>query len=171
MLDLYRLWIVLRTVLRGLARIALLCILGFTVVDVGGRYLFGLPLEGTTTLIVDLFFPAVVFLSLAYVAEQDGHVRVELVWGRLGPHGRRIVGFLFALLIAAFWLVIAWLAGRRAVEAYILDLQPIGSVGVPLFISYGTVALGSLLGAIAEFVRLLVQNGPAAEAVAGPEVH
>lgn len=167
--GLFRLWLVLRAVLKGLSRVALLGILAFTVVDVGGRYLFNLPLEGTTTLITDLFFPAVVFLSLGYVAEVDGHVRVELLWGRLQGRGRRILEIAFALAIALFWLVIAWLAGERAWQTYLLDLRPISSVGVPLFVSYAVVSLGSVTAAAAGIIGLSARGRRLALPEAGPQ--
>ncbi len=166
--GLFRLWLLLRAVLKGLSRLALLGILAFTVVDVGGRYLFNLPLEGTTTLITDLFFPAVVFLSLGYVAEVDGHVRVELLWSRLQGSGRRLLEIVFAAAIALFWLVIAWLAGDRAWQTYLLDLRPISSVGVPLFVSYAVVCLGSVTAAAAGLIALSARGRQLAAPEAGP---
>jgi TRAP-type C4-dicarboxylate transport system permease small subunit len=154
MKGLLGLWFLLRVALKNLSRLALLGILGLTVVDVGGRYLFNQPFEGTTTIITDLLFPAVVFLSLAYVAEIDGHVRVELIWAALRRRPKRALEIVFAVAIVVFWGVVAYLAGERAHEAYVLDQRPISSVGVPIALSYAVVCLGSVAAAIMALASL-----------------
>src|SRR3546814_16843388 len=85
--------------LTNLARLALLAMLFLTVLDIGGRYLFDHPLEGTTAIITQLLFPALVFLSLAPVAERDGHVRVELIWTKLKGSFGDVVVIVFSLEI------------------------------------------------------------------------
>src|SRR3546814_5944903 len=114
--------------LTNLARLALLAMLFLTVLDIGGRYLFDHPLEGTTAIITQLLFPALVFLSLAHVAERDGHVRVELIWPKLKGSFGDVVVIVFSLAIAAFWGIIAYKAGLRAYDAYVLNQRPIGAV-------------------------------------------
>ena len=144
-----RLWRPAATLLINLARLALLAMLLLTVVDIGGRFLFRVPVEGATSIITDLLFPALVFLALGNVAEHDAHVRVELLWSRLrGGFGTGVV-VVFALAIAAFWTVVAYQAGMRAHEGYVLNQRPIGVVGIPMAVSYGVVAVGSAVGAVA----------------------
>lgn len=159
------LWTALRGGLKWLARIALLGILVLTVLDVGGRYLFDLPFEGATSIITDLLFPAVVFLSLAYVADIDGHVRVELVWSALKGPWKRALVVLFAIGLIAFWGAVAYLAGLRAYEAYLLDQRPIASVGIPLAVSYGVVCIGSIAAALAAVISIFAPTEQAAQSM------
>src|SRR3546814_130829 len=131
------------------------------VLDIGVRYLCDHPLEGTTAIITQLLFPALVFLSLAHVAERDGHVRVELIWTKLKGSFGDVVVIVFSLAIAAFWGIIAYKAGLRAYDAYVLNQRPIGAVGIPLAVSYGVVCLGSAVGAVASLGPILRLRRPA----------
>src|SRR3546814_9023254 len=68
---------------------------------------------------------------------------------------------LFSLAIAAFWGIIAYKAGLRAYDAYVLNQRPIGAVGIPLAVSYGVVCLGSAVGAVASLGPILRLRRPA----------
>src|SRR3546814_2664768 len=69
------LWRLTVAMLTNLARLALLAMLFLTVLDIGGRYLFDHPLEGTTAIITQLLFPALVFLSLARSEEHTSELQ------------------------------------------------------------------------------------------------
>ena len=72
----------LRTTLAVMGGVLLLSLMGLTVVDVIGRYLFNAPLMGATEL-TELLLAAVVFIGLPAVALADEHVTVDLAVDRM----------------------------------------------------------------------------------------
>ena len=72
----------LRAALAVLGGVLLMALMGMTVTDVIGRYLFNAPLRGATEL-TELLLAAVVFLGLPAVALADEHVTVDLVTDRM----------------------------------------------------------------------------------------
>ncbi|SEQ82184.1 TRAP transporter small permease [Thalassovita taeanensis] len=72
----------LRTLLACLGGVLLLGMMGLTVVDVIGRYLFNAPLLGAMEL-TEVILAAVIFLGLTAVSLSDGHVTVDLLTDRM----------------------------------------------------------------------------------------
>ena len=97
----------LRAALAVLGGILLMALMGMTVTDVIGRYLFNAPLRGATEL-TELLLAAVVFLGLSAVALADEHVTVDLVTDRLpraAQPWRLAAAGLFSAVVLA---VVAW---------------------------------------------------------------
>lgn len=136
------------TAIAGIALIALVAVAG---ADIIGRTLFNWPVEGSSTIISEFLFPLTVFFSLPMLAQTAGHIRVDLA-DRALIRFKKFVGALFGILSFAFWGIIAWQAGGRSIEAFVLDQRPIGAIGIPAVYSYGIVALGAGLGGIAHLV-------------------
>ncbi len=132
------------TFIAGAALVGMLIVSGG---DIIGRTLFDSPIEGSSNIVSELLFPACVFFSLPYLASIAGHIRVDFADKWLAPV-EKPVAILFAVLIALFLGAIAWQAGARAYEAYVLNQRPIGAFGIPAALSYGVVALGSGVAAI-----------------------
>lgn len=97
----------LRTALALLGGVLLLGLMGLTVVDVIGRYLFNAPLVGATEL-TELLLAAVIFLGLPAVALAEEHVTVDLVTDRMPPRlqpWRLALAGLFSAVVLA---VVTW---------------------------------------------------------------
>lgn len=95
------------TLLGGACAATLLAMIGLTVVDVVGRYLFAAPVPGAGELI-ELLLVGVIFLGLPLVSLGDGHVTVDLVTEQL-PAWTRAPLLLLARLVNALVLgVIGW---------------------------------------------------------------
>ena len=81
--------------------------------DVLGRYLFNSPFTGTFDSI-EMMMAVVVFCSLAYCTSSEGHVRVDVVLGRLSTRTKAIltvITFIPSVFIVA---LISWRLGDRA---------------------------------------------------------
>lgn len=85
----------------------LLAMMGLTVVDVAGRYLFARPVTGATEL-TEMMLVAVVFLGLPAVSLDRDHVAVDLVTDRLPPALQPWREIAVAILSAVVLAVIGW---------------------------------------------------------------
>ncbi|WP_376870702.1 TRAP transporter small permease [Albirhodobacter sp. R86504] len=96
-----------RGALAVLGGVMLMSMMGLTIVDVIGRYIFNSPLSGATEL-TELLLAATIFLGLPAVSLSDDHVTVDLITDKL-PQAlqpvRRIISGLFA---GGILLVVAW---------------------------------------------------------------
>lgn len=93
--------------LGGACAATLLAMVGLTVVDVIGRYLFAAPVPGAGELI-ELLLVGLIFLGLPLVSLSDGHVTVDLATERL-PAWTRAPLLVLARLVNALVLgVVGW---------------------------------------------------------------
>jgi len=104
----------------ALARVvalALLAMMLLTALDVAGRYLFSAPLRGAFE-ITELALGILVFGTFPLLARQGGHIRIDLLSGRLTGPSRRWHASLSGLLSGVVLAVIAWqVAGVARSEA------------------------------------------------------
>ena len=97
--------------------IFLLIMMMLTVSDVVGRYFFNRPMQGTNEL-TGLLLVCVAASALAYSQIKKGHIRVDLISGRLSPKGQMIldvIAYLFCLFGAA---LITWQTFVRGHKLY-----------------------------------------------------
>lgn len=96
-----------RSILAVLGGLMLTMLMGLTVVDVIGRYLFNSPLTGAAEL-TELLLAAIIFLGLPAVSLANDHVTVDLVTdmlpSRLQVWRLALTGIFSALVLA----VVAW---------------------------------------------------------------
>jgi C4-dicarboxylate transporter DctQ subunit len=78
------------------------------VVDVALRYLVGAPLSWSVGFVGDYALIGLFFLGLSYTVREGAHVRIDLVYTRLGPAGRRALDLLGPLLTAVFLALVGY---------------------------------------------------------------
>lgn len=89
----------------GAAMLALMMFM--TAADVGLRYLFNRPLAGAFELVgymLAIFVP----FSVAYCAQEKGHVAVDLIMGQFSSRFQRIVEIITTFITLIFVIVLAW---------------------------------------------------------------
>ncbi|MBY6091890.1 TRAP transporter small permease [Maritimibacter alkaliphilus] len=96
-----------RRLLAVLCGVILLVMMGLTVVDVIGRYVFNSPLVGATEL-TELLLAAVVFIGLPAVSLDDEHVTVDLLTSRLPDWVQPWRKLVLALVTSAVLAVVGW---------------------------------------------------------------
>lgn len=96
-----------RLALAAICAAMLIAMMGLTLVDVVGRYVFNSPLVGATEL-TELLLIGVVFLGLPAVTLDRGHVSVSLLSDRLPARFQPLREFVLSLVIAALLSAIAW---------------------------------------------------------------
>jgi len=93
--------------LHHLSGALLLGLMVLTVANIVGRWLFDAPVAGTVEL-TEIGMVGIVFLGLAYAQVREDHIRVDLLYERLGPRGRKVLGLFAALVSFATVAVLTW---------------------------------------------------------------
>ncbi len=84
--------------------------------DVAGRTVLNRPIDGTTEIVAAYYMVAVAYLPWAWVARNDGHIKVELFMSFLPD---RVVWWIeiFVKALTAFYVaVFAWRSSLRAMQ-------------------------------------------------------
>lgn len=135
------------------------------VLDAAMRGIFGSPITKVLPLVQYWFMPAIAFLGYVVAQLADRHLHVDLLFDRLRPAGRRIVGGLGLVISGIAALLIAYHSWGYAREASLTgETDPVS--GLPTWpMTFGApVALG-LLGVLFLLAAWrAVFRGPAAPA-------
>ncbi|MGR3540482.1 MAG: TRAP transporter small permease subunit [Hasllibacter sp.] len=89
------------------AGLAVLGLMALAVLSVGGRNFFNRPLPGYVDWI-ELAMPFIAFLAIAYTQRLGGHVRMDIVIGRLGGRTLWAAEWLTTLLTLILILALTW---------------------------------------------------------------
>lgn len=94
-------------VLALISGIAVFSLMVLAVISVGGRNTFNAPLPGYVDWIEQVM-PLIAFMGIAYVQRDGGHIRMDILIGRL--HGRALWFFelISVLLILILMLALVW---------------------------------------------------------------
>jgi TRAP-type C4-dicarboxylate transport system permease small subunit len=151
------------TALLWLSMLAGLLMMLHVTADVIGRTFFNHPIAGTLEFASAYYMVAVAFLPWAWVAWNEGHIRVELFTRNLGPRKKAWLDVIVTVLTTVYLSLFTWqtcvraLQSTRAGEAW---EAPNGFLSVwpsrwllPLAGAFMTVYL--ILHVIAETARLL----------------
>jgi len=116
----------------GVAAAIVVFMMGLTTVDVALRYLFNSPLAGVYTL-CEMLMVGIVYLAIAYVQQQKGHVRVDVLIDHLqGPP--RLAFELGTLILALVsFSLMTWQAGRLAWDAWVTGDYAMGLIEYPFW--------------------------------------
>ncbi len=90
----------------GWCSFALVCVMAFNVLL---RYLFRTGSVAMQELEWHLMAP-ICLLGLSYALLHDGHVKVDILYGRFPPHVRRIIDFISMLLIVLVVAILVYLS-------------------------------------------------------------
>jgi len=137
----------IRRVLAGLrwlcGLLAILSLAGIALVILAGALgrLVGI-LVPVTTIISGMLLGMTIFLGLAPTFSADGHIRVELIIGRM--HGRLRHGFeLFCLIVALILVaIVTYACFFEIFSAYRLNTLSIGLLAIPVWIPQSSMLFG-----------------------------
>ena len=123
--------------------LALVAMLLTVCIDAAGRYLFRSPLSGSYQIVSLYTMVVLTFMALPRTYATGGMIRVELFTGIL----RRVFGLwperINALVALIAFGALAWFAGLDAIERFVARQTTLGTVQLPLYLSYLWVPLGS----------------------------
>ncbi len=84
--------------------------------DVTSRTVFNRPLEGTTELVSAYYMVAIAYLPWAWIARNDGHIKVELFTSFLPPLALEWLGIAVKIVTVLYVSFFVWRATMRAIE-------------------------------------------------------
>jgi len=134
-----------------LAGLAILFVMFSICYEVVVRY-FHLQPPTWVTEITEYLLLYITFLGAPWVLKEDGHVRVDIVIGRLAGKTQKAFDFATSLVGMLICGVLVWYGTKTAWELYERGIPVIKTLAVPKVLLVGIIPVGSLL-LIAEFVR------------------
>lgn len=143
-----RLWSTIIEGLRMISSIALVLLVVSSTADIISRFLFDAPFNGLVLVITEALFPAITFFAAGYMARTNSHVRIVFFLTLLPRPSQIWVERFFSLITVFFWLFIMIAAADRFWEAIVRNYRPNVVFGIPIYVSFGIVALGSFVAAV-----------------------
>jgi TRAP-type C4-dicarboxylate transport system permease small subunit len=102
------------------------------VADVVGTEFLGRPLLGTLEF-TESTMVLVVFGALAYAQERRAHIRVELLYSQVGPHGKSFMEAVTHIVAFLFFALVAWQGYVELLYSWEIKESTMGSVRFPLY--------------------------------------
>jgi TRAP-type C4-dicarboxylate transport system permease small subunit len=125
----------------GVLILVLVLMITYAVVS---RKLFDAPL-GFSLELSQYAMLAFVFLPLAWIQAQKGHIKIDLLTSRLSPRKQTILEIFASVAGLVFFALLAWQSWEIAWKSYELGLRSATTLRVPLFLPQVIVPIGSLL--------------------------
>jgi TRAP-type C4-dicarboxylate transport system permease small subunit len=114
------------------------------VADVVGTKFFDWPVPGTLEF-TESTMVLVVFGALAYAQERRAHIRVELLYGLVGPSGQSFMEAVTHIVAFIFFALVAWQGLSELSYSWELKEATMGTVRFPLYPARFFLVLGVLL--------------------------
>ena len=114
------------------------------VADVVGTEFLGRPLLGTLEF-TESTMVLVVFGALAFAQERRAHIRVELLYGHVGPRGKSFMEAVTHIVAFLFFALMAWQGFVELLYSFEIMESTMGSVRFPLYPARTLLLIGVLL--------------------------
>ena len=129
--------------------------------DVVGTQVFGAPVPGATEL-TESTMVLIVFGALTYTQIRRSHIRVELLYMRVGARGQAAMDVFASLMALLFFSLLLWQAVNEALFSIGIDEATVGLIRMPLWPARIVLAAGTgllilqlLLDLVVDFDRLM----------------
>jgi len=114
------------------------------VADVVGTKFLDWPVPGTLEF-TESTMVLVVFGALAYAQERRAHIRVELLYGLVGPRGQSFMEAVTHIVAFIFFVLVAWQGLSELSYSWELKEATMGTVRFPLYPARFFLVLGVVL--------------------------
>jgi len=139
-----------------LSAFALALMVMHVTVDVIFRYFFNAPLTGTIEVVSAYYMVAVIAFPLAYVHDQDQHIRVELFTGGLSEASKARLDSLVEVVIFACLLTMAFFGFEEAwSRSKAGEVWEAGQTLLPIWPARWFLPIGFLLMAVVSLARIV----------------
>ena len=121
--------------------------------DITGRYFFNIPSFWAYDMTI-MLYGSYAILGTAYCHYNNGHVRMDLLYGRLSRRGRAIMDIIcYIFLFFPLFTVLIWKCGNHAIWSVINGERSSASAWRPLL---GPFNMAIVLGLVLFFLQGLV---------------
>lgn len=117
-------------------------LLGFA--DVVGTKFLDWPVPGTLE-VTESTMVLIVFGALAYTQERRSHIRVELLYGHVGPRGKSFMELVTHAIAFVFFGLVAWQGIGELTYSWQIREATMGTVRFPLYPARFLLVLGAVL--------------------------
>ncbi len=114
------------------------------VADVVGTKFLDHPVLGTLEF-TESTMVLIVFGALAYAQERRAHIRVELLYGHVGPRGKSFMEAVTHIVAFIFFALVAWQGLGELRYSWEMKEATMGSVRFPLYPARFFLLLGAVL--------------------------
>jgi TRAP-type mannitol/chloroaromatic compound transport system permease small subunit len=114
------------------------------VADVVGTKFLGAPVPGTLE-VTESTMVLIVFGALAYTQERRSHIRVELLYGHVGPRAQSFMEAATHIIAFVFFSLLAWQGISEASYSWEIREATMGTVRFPLYPARFLLVIGALL--------------------------
>lgn len=121
--------------------ITILAMMLLTTADVIGRYVLNSPIMGAYEA-SEMMLIGVVFLAVAYVQSQKGHVEIEIFKGRLNKKGQTIINILGLIIGLCPLSLLTWQAGMLAWRDFLNGNHTMGLAEIPYWPAKSVLTFG-----------------------------
>ncbi len=129
----------------------------FLTFEVGSRYLFNAPTVWVEE-VSQLLLIAGVYLAVSRTIHRRQNIRIDALYGQLGPAAKKIADIFALICIIAFSGIIIWYGGYIAWDSFMVGRSTGSILNIPNWWSEGLVPFGFLLvslQAMTELYRVL----------------
>jgi len=112
--------------------------------DVVGTQFLGTPVPGALEL-TESTMTLIVFGALAYAQIRRAHIRVELLYTRVGRRARLVLDILAHIAALIFFGLLAWQGVGEAMFSWSIDEATVGLIRFPLYPARWILVLGTVL--------------------------
>jgi len=138
------------------------------VADVAGTEFLGRPVLGTLEF-TESTMVLVVFGALAYAQDRRAHIRVELLYGHVGPRGQSFMEAVTHIVAFIFFALVAWQGYVELLYSWEIKESTMGSVRFPLYPARSLLLLGVALLILQLVVDIVQDIGRLRRGEAPPE--
>jgi len=137
--------------LAGAAGVLIIGMMLIMCYEVVMRYFFNRPPAWAVEISEYLLF-LIAFLGAAWLLKLGGHVRVDIVLGRLNPKAQTLLNIATSAIGAIICLIIAWYGGESTIDHFQRGVPVVKTLAFPKFTLLLFIALGCFLLSI-QFLR------------------
>jgi len=145
----------LHRVLANFLGLLIVVLMFVIVIDVGGRFLFNVPLKGGVE-ISQLLLAWILFLPLAYALFRGAHVQVTIILRRLPKRFRFITVILIEILSLIFCWLAAYAGWTRFWESFTAGETMAAPIWIPLWLAKLAVPFGFSLISIQFCINIAI---------------
>lgn len=106
----------------ALGVVAVLMMMTHITIDVVSKYLFGMPMPGTITVVSNYYMVLIAFLPMAFTERRNAHISVEVVTEHFSPRIQGVLKIGSLIFCAAIFAALTWQSWIEAGRA-----QKVGS--------------------------------------------